>query len=197
MIKHTRQEARALGLPRCFGSACAKHPEMEGERYVSGACVVCSKEYVCAGRLKNPDKIQAQRKISNAKLAEKRKTDPDLRAQKLAYDKWYRATHKNLVAQGKRDWALKNPGATSAFATLRKHAKNQRTPHWLTKDDLWLMREAHALATLRTKMLGYAWEVDHIIPLQGELVSGLHVPTNLQVIPRSQNRAKWNTFQVT
>lgn len=38
------------------------------------------------------------------------------------------------------------------------------------------------------------FEVDHIIPLNGEVVSGLHVPTNLQILLRTDNRSKGNKF---
>lgn len=37
---------------------------------------------------------------------------------------------------------------------------------------------------------GEFYEVDHIVPLHGENVSGLHVPWNLKVIPKTINRAK-------
>ncbi len=39
---------------------------------------------------------------------------------------------------------------------------------------------------------GIQYEVDHIIPLQGEMVSGLHVHNNLQILTRSKNRSKQN-----
>ena len=79
-----------------------------------------------------------------------------------------------------------------AVASVAKRAK--RVPKWLTVDDKWLLREAYGLAKLRTKMFGFVWEVDHIIPLRGKLVSGLHVPTNVQVIPKAENRRKRNHF---
>jgi hypothetical protein len=43
---------------------------------------------------------------------------------------------------------------------------------------------------------GIPHEVDHIIPLRGRAVSGLHVHTNLQILSRTQNRAKQNSLSV-
>ena len=76
----------------------------------------------------------------------------------------------------------------------RRAAKMHRTPTWLTDDDLWMIEQAYDLAALRTKMLGVQFHVDHILPLQGQYVSGLHVPTNLQVIPWLDNVSKANKY---
>jgi len=46
-----------------------------------------------------------------------------------------------------------------------------------------------------TKETGISHEVDHIIPLQGEFVSDLHVHNNLQIIPRSKNRSRKNKIE--
>jgi hypothetical protein len=78
----------------------------------------------------------------------------------------------------------------------RLTGKLQRTPIWNTEEDMWMIEQAYELAALRTKMFGFVWHVDHIIPLQGKLVSGLHVPTNLQVVPALHNLAKGNRFAV-
>ena len=84
----------------------------------------------------------------------------------------------------------------AASAAQHRAAKMQRTPKWLTEDDHWMMEQTYEFAALRTKMFGFAWHVDHIVPLQGQLVSGLHVPWNLQVIPAAENISKNNNFEV-
>jgi len=195
MIKHTRQQAKALGLNRCFGSVCKKHTELQGERYVSGPCVACANEQQHKRRAENPEKTRAHRLQSQAKTAEKRRVDPEARAKKLAADVVYRANNPDLIADSKRRWYAAHPGRATALSTKRKAAVKQRTPKWLSEDDWFIIKEAYELAALRTKMLGFPWEVDHIIPLQGSNVSGLHIPQNLQVIPRKQNRAKWNLYR--
>ena len=81
---------------------------------------------------------------------------------------------------------------TQAHDAKRRAAKMHRTPVWLTEDDFWLMEQAYDLAALRTKMFGFSWHVDHVIPLQGRYVSGFHVPGNLQVIPGAENLSKAN-----
>jgi hypothetical protein len=74
----------------------------------------------------------------------------------------------------------------------RRCAELKRTPTWLTENDYWMIEQTYELSALRTKLFGFAWHVDHIIPLQGKYVSGLHVPTNLQVIPATENLRKAN-----
>ena len=53
-----------------------------------------------------------------------------------------------------------------------------------------------AVAALRTKTLGIQFHVDHVLPLRGKKVSGLHVPMNLRVIPAIENMRKTNKFEV-
>ena len=70
-MKYTRQEAIALNLPTCYGSLCKKHPEADGLRRVSGACVICAKESVQKRRAANVEKYKAQMEKSHKKEWEK------------------------------------------------------------------------------------------------------------------------------
>lgn len=106
---------------------------------------------------------------------------------------------QSIMGKVSRQAAIKRYEATEAgyinkynATAKRRAARIKRTPKWLTKDDLWLIKQAYELAALRTKQFGFKWHVDHIIPLQGKLVSGLHVIENLQVIPGTENIKKYN-----
>jgi hypothetical protein len=98
---------------------------------------------------------------------------------KKALEKYHKLKHtEKYVAQMR------------ANGMKRYASKKKRCPIWLSRDDLWIIKEAYALANLRKKIFRSGWHVDHIIPLQGKTVSGLHVPLNVQVVP-----AKWNLYK--
>jgi hypothetical protein len=46
------------------------------------------------------------------------------------------------------------------------------------------------LTGFRSRQNGCGWQVDHIMPLHGENICGLHVPWNLHVVPSIVNQAK-------
>jgi hypothetical protein len=75
---------------------------------------------------------------------------------------------KEKLTEQSRLWRLNNPHLNAKKSNKRRAAKIQRTPAWLTEDDHWIIEEAYELATLRTKLFGFPWHVDHIIPLQGK-----------------------------
>ena len=75
----------------------------------------------------------------------------------------------------------------------RRAAELCRAPAWA---DLEKIRLIYANARVMTEMLGEPWHVDHIIPLQGKFVSGLHVPENLQILPGVENIRKSNRFDL-
>ena len=111
-------------------------------------------------------------------------------AKKIKWRQENREKHNTV----NRIWNSKNKHVKAALEGKRRAAQLQRTPEWLTDTDLWVIEEAYHLAQLRTNLFNFPWHVDHIIPLQGKSVSGLHVPSNLRVIPGSENVKKSNKY---
>lgn len=103
---------------------------------------------------------------------------------------------KNPVAARKRvsKWKKRNKAKIRSQIALRRASKLQRTPKWLTRAQKAKMAAMYAEAARRTKETGVAWHVDHIAPLNGQTVCGLHVPENLQLLPAVENMRKGNRF---
>ena len=76
----------------------------------------------------------------------------------------------------------------------RRAAKLQRTPKWLTPADFRYMESLYVSCAIISKLTGIEHHVDHTVPLQGKLVSGLHCPSNLQIITAAENLSKSNHF---
>ncbi len=85
----------------------------------------------------------------------------------------------------------KNQSRFTARNSAKRAAAKAATPQWSIP---FFVREAYDLARLRTRMLGYQWHVDHIVPLRSKLVCGLHVHSNLRVVPATVNAAKKNRY---
>ena len=93
-----------------------------------------------------------------------------------------------------RKWNANNKDKRAAYEGKRRAMQLQRTPAW--DPDAHLIVAKYQLAAMLTKASGIEHHVDHIIPLQGRKVSGLHVFSNLRVIPGSDNVKKSNKFTV-
>ena len=152
------------------GKPCM-HGHMSKRNTASRRCMAC-------------DKIKV--KVRNAANPEKTKL-----IKKAEYDK-----NRDRILAQKREYRQANKDKVNALAKAYKVNKIRRLPKWIGKEEMWLIKEAYALAKLRTHIHGFSWHVDHVVPLQGELVSGLHTPENLQVIPWMETIKKKNKHTV-
>ena len=108
----------------------------------------------------------------------------------------YYQANKSYIAKRNSTWAKNNKGKVT-FKTKRYiHAKKNRQPSWLSLSDVFEMECIYLYAGALNKV-GLSYHVDHMIPLRGKLVSGLHIPENLQVIPAVENMRKQNTFRIS
>ena len=74
-------------------------------------------------------------------------------------------------------------------------ARRRAAPSWLTAIQKAQIQEMYDVAIARTQQTGIKHHVDHIMPILGELSSGLHVPWNLQILTASENCAKKNRVE--
>lgn len=172
-----------------------------------GTCIECRKLSSRARYHANPDKTKektAKRYRANAdvirakrRAAYEKNPEAEKSAAKIRSAEWRLKNPQHEGAKAaKARYKAANPGKVRADTVKRRTAKMHRTPAWLTEDDLWMIEQAYELAAIRTKLFGFSWHVDHVLPLQGKKVSGLHVPNNLQVIPWVDNVRKANAFEV-
>jgi len=131
-------------------------------------CKECSsKENVLRNRIRTGAKLRTKMSIEEQK-----------ERNKLAY--------KKLNAKPERK-------AKQAFYEAKRRAtKHKATPKWLTAYQLEAIELYYIAAKQFSILFGQKLEVDHIIPLRGVNVSGLHVPWNLQLMVDSENRRKNN-----
>ncbi len=107
------------------------------------------------------------------------------------------ARRKDSVAEKNRRWREANPHRVAAIASKRRASIRRRTPSWLNETQIKQILDWFQVAQILSKQTGVPHEVDHIVPLNGKLVSGLHVPWNMCAIPAIQNRKKNNRHDVT
>jgi hypothetical protein len=91
-----------------------------------------------------------------------------------------------------RHWSKTNRGIANALGRKYKLKKANATPLWLTPEQLYNMQCTYKVATQLSETSSQKWHVDHIVPIRGKDVCGLHVPWNLQVLPAKMNMQKGN-----
>lgn len=160
-------------------------------------CKRCHKEYRTSNKERIANKkaqyaLRNKEKISEYMVAYQAVRYEKNKEKLLKQSRSYKNLHKREVALKKLQWRKNNPGKYAAYCAKRRAQKALATPPWLTKEQHIENEMFYIKAFEVTKETGIPHEVDHIEPLQGENVKGLHVPWNLRVIPRSINRRKTN-----
>jgi hypothetical protein len=184
MTSTTRKAALALGETQYFTGKPCVNKHVANRRTKTGECMDCRAAFLIEWRAKNPIKVKQHNATQYANHFEKL----------IVRTKNFNAENKEKVQSWKRRYQKQNPHIFAKIGAKRRAAKLQRTPAWLTDIDHERIGNEYKLAALLTKVTGSSWHVDHIIPLQGKMVSGLHVPSNLRVLPATENIRKSNFY---
>ena len=174
---------------------------------INTVCKPCLSEY----RKRHKERIQEYNKQYWNENAEKLKKDNNARYydnidQRLEYGKNYYNTHsdersdysrrdRELNADKHKRWRdqyrANNPGKVNANNARRRKNIKRATPKWAS---LKLIEEQYVLAASKTAELNVPYEVDHIVPINSDVVCGLHCEHNLRVIPKKDNMKKRNVL---
>jgi len=198
----SRSQALQLGATRYFTGRPCVHGHIAQRMTSSKSCLTCLRARKAGYQAKNREKINAHdraRYATDEKARDRKKaaTAAWVKRNKeavVSHKKNYVDRNRAKVRAANRRWSSKNTAKKAAYAANRRAAKAHRTPLWLTDEDFWIMDEVYDLAAARSKATGVPHQVDHIIPLQGRIVSGLHVPSNLQILTAHENATKHNQY---
>lgn len=169
VVKHARAIAIENGETHYFTGKPCIHGHVAKRLVTTRICIVCDRLKKQKLRKEKPEFVSANKK----KDYEKNKV------KHLAQKKVYRQSNKGKI--------------NALVAKRKKHVK-QRTPQWA---DFEKIKAYYEVCSFFNEVNGYVkYHVDHVIPLQGELVSGLHVHNNLQVLLGLDNIKKKNKFEI-
>lgn len=110
----------------------------------------------------------------------------------IARVKAYQSKNKDRVKATRKQYRTANAAKISASNAERVAKKRLAMPPCLTEDDIEATRLVYIFSTAWSRATGIQYDVDHIVPLRGRDVSGLHVPWNLRIIPHEVNLKKSN-----
>lgn len=162
----SRKDAKLAGHARYIPTVACKWGHVSPRRVKDGDCLAC---------------VRLRSQLWRSKYPEK---------QREARQRWDEANAAEIRAH-KRRVKIENRAYYTALENFRAAHKRRAILSTVTPESLIKIYTECRAISLAT---GTPHEVDHIVPLRGKLVSGLHVPWNLQIIPASLNRSKSNKF---
>lgn len=178
ILPKSRAEAIAAGS-EWYYSQC-KHGHESRRRTRTRQCEECGRVIGRRSYAKHKDRYLTAESRDRARKW--RLDNPERYADNIA--KWHEK-NPDVASVAKRRWKEKNPHQSRADCAKRYAAKRHRTPLW---SDLVAIKEIY-------EQCPQGMHVDHIVPILGEFVSGLHVPENLQYLTPQENFAKSNSWE--
>lgn len=131
----------------------------------------------------NPERCAASSRKTSAKW---RAANVELSRVRVIASKRKKAAYYNEYTS---NWQKANRGRCNAKYKAYMARKLRAMPLWADPAQIEALYES---AQQLTRTTGFAWHVDHIVPLNSRLVCGLHTHENLQVIPGVLNLSKSN-----
>jgi len=163
-LPKTREQARQEGVKAYFTGLFCKQGHIAKRWTATGNCSACQQQRTKSWSNRNHDKVLAY--LKSERMIEKRK-------------------------QYGREHYLKNKHAYIAKDAKRRAYKLQATTKWGQEGVKAFYLKAKELEAMNP---GVKYHVDHIVPLAGENVCGLHNQFNLQILTALENQRKRNVW---
>jgi hypothetical protein len=189
-----RREALTLGLASYFTGRPCSRGHLAPRQTANSTCSDCSNKDAVARRASDRGTARAKRRLYYQQHLEEERANTRRSYRKFkparlaAKAQWQRDNPDKVSARSKR-WLLRHPEVANAGTARRRAGLDTATPKWLGAAEHAAMRALYARGRAEGR------EVDHIVPLKGKAVSGLHVPWNLQLLPPRENRSKSNRVE--
>lgn len=185
-----REQAKLAGVVRYYDPVPCSQGHVAERLTSCGMCVICNREKAHQIYHSNSSvraKVQARSRIQHAKVGTAWYHTNKQHASQL--NKVWREAHKDEFSAYTTQWRRDNLDKLTKNASAYRASKLKATPSWADQSKIQeFYTEAHRL----TKETGIKYTVDHQIPLNSDIVCGLHVEHNLQLLTLSENSAKGN-----
>jgi Tfp pilus assembly protein PilE len=177
-----RAAAAAAGEVQYFTGKPCKHGHMANRSTSSGGCIVCARVM---------RKKFMQKTLANDPQYWKKQYAQNPEKFKTRAINWRNKNPEKAKEVNKKSRA-KSRAKLNALQVVRNASKLNATPAWLTKEQKRHIELFYEMSKRTSERSGFKCHVDHIVPLKGKNVCGLHVPWNLQVVSASYNSMKKN-----
>lgn len=94
-------------------------------------------------------------------------------------------------------WRENNKSKMAFYTASYLASRKQRTPPWLSVEQREEIKDWYYAAEQLSRIFPWGVHVDHVVPMRGDNVSGLHVPWNLQLLPATVNISKSNSWEIS
>lgn len=175
------------GLPKNLSNFHRRAKSKDGRSYTCKAC-----------RSDQDSKRDPVKNRANSLAWRKRYPEKVLAWRAANYEtavRWQKQ-NKRLHVLKVRAWQKANPGKVNAITAKRRASILKATPRWLSVSQLKEIEQFYVESRELSWLSEGGLRVDHVVPLQGEIVCGLHVPWNLQIIPTVDNLKKGNKLLI-
>ncbi len=188
----TRADALATGRTQYFTGKPCKHGHLSPRMTANRTCIECLARTTAAWKAANPETRNAAWApwaSKNAEYLRARIRPPEPKEQVNARNRKNYAVDSTRFRANTKKWNIKNPAKVRARSARRKARLLQATPAWA--DDIAILGWYEARIAAE-ELFGISVHVDHTVPLQSKKVSGLHVDSNLRLMPGVENSRKGN-----